>query len=107
MITRHDTYAQMRSFPVHLRWNFRQKINPKKILLYQKIHRKIWGGVSWAIFWATRFISAVIGILDPPGLKKPKIHATVKDFQNDNLLLIPIQVSRAKSSPQLHSKLIL
>ena len=50
MITRRDTYTQTRSFPVHFRWNFRQKIYPEKFLSHQKIRRKILGGVSWTIF---------------------------------------------------------
>ena len=50
MITIRDTYTQTPSFPVHFRWNFRKKFNPKNFLSQQKIRREILGGVSWTIF---------------------------------------------------------
>ena len=43
MITRHDTYTQTRSFPVHFRWNFRQKINPKKFYCTKRLALKFEG----------------------------------------------------------------
>ena len=77
IISGHDTYTRENSFPVHFRWNFRQKINPKNfyctkrfVIEFQRESLELF--LSYLVYFR-RYRH-----FRPSSLKKAKIHATVK-----------------------------